>query len=149
MGTERVTVFNRIVMDVIKMPLKVALVLDCVFPESALPYVGFPAISPRTLAEFSRGPDIKGAGEFDLDPPNSPGKIGVAGRQRPEEVNMVGQDHRRDDLEGLLSPDAPERLAQQFDPLRRLKDRPALMRHQREEERSPRRVSPPVIRHRA
>lgn len=131
------TMFDRIVMDVVEMPLRIALIPDRVFPEPALPDAGLSALSLRGLAGLSRQSRIQRLGELDLDPRDSPGEIGVAGGQRPKQVNVVGQDHRADDLEGTLSFDASNRLAEQRDALWGLEDRLAPMRHQREKKGPP------------
>ena len=98
--------------DVIQMGLEVVLIGDGVLPEPPLPDARL-AMPPSRRADILRRASADHRSrEFDLHPPDPSGVIGVAGREGPEEVDMVGQDHRRDDLERTLRPDPPQRPAQ-------------------------------------
>ena len=108
------TVLDRVVMDVIHVPLKIQLVGDRVFLISPLPQ--------RMLAlriVCHRHPGFHdGVGEcaFDCVPP--PGIIIVARWQRPDGVQVFGKNYDGIDAERVFAPNLAESCAQQFNVFR-------------------------------
>ena len=83
------SVFDRVVVDVVDVGGHVGIVSDLVFPESSLPDTAFAATDAADAPVFGLG---QGAGESGLDqtPANADGVI--AWRQRPDGVQVFGQD---------------------------------------------------------
>jgi len=94
-------VFDRVVMNVMAMLDVIALVADRVFPRTPLPYAT-PSIARarcrnRLFATTARQPRF---GEGLFDRAGAFGEIGVAGREHPKQVHVIGQEHDRAHVEG-------------------------------------------------
>ncbi len=74
----------------------VGLIADQMLPEPALPDAAFAA--PGTDGAQALLPRQR-FGEMRLDQPSAGGKVGVAGRQRPDGMEMVRKHHHGIDLE--------------------------------------------------
>ena len=106
-GTFGVTVFNRIVMDIVQMLAKVFFVSNCVFPEAPLPYGRLPFFSSggitvrfgSTLGQISFGKQ-----SFEHVP--SGGKVGVAIWQSPNAMQMIREEAEnfRSEWKAILRP---------------------------------------------
>ena len=140
----RVTVLDRVEMDVIAMPLKIVIVADAMLPEAALPY--------RLLAlGAARGGNGRlvlrraMAREFALDRHPAAGKIIVIFRQRPQAMQMIGEQHKGVDGEGMPHLHRPERLAQQRHITGVGKQRPPPERDHSEKISRPREAQPSIF----
>ncbi len=92
-------VFHRVEMNVVHMEGVILVIADGVFPETALPDGAF------ALAGAAGGNGLAGgdfAGEVHLDGLPADGEIGVARRESPKAMEVIGEDHARVDVEGAL-----------------------------------------------
>lgn len=91
-------VLDRVAVNVGDVRRKIVQIGDHVFPEPTLPH---PTLAP-SAASGKVGRARKATGETGLDPPPPPGKVRVAFGQRPDAMQVVGQDADRN---------GPKRLA--------------------------------------
>jgi hypothetical protein len=82
-------VFDRIVVDVVDVPLKIGVVPDRMLPITALPDSSF---TPRRLARRAPRSLVETTRKARLDQAPARWVVGVVGRQRPDGVEVVGQD---------------------------------------------------------
>jgi len=89
-------VLDRIEVDVIHMPLQVGSVADLVFPKAALPQTFF------SLASFACGPEARRevSRKRALEQAPAAGVVGVAFRQCPDGMEVIGQDANGEGAEG-------------------------------------------------
>lgn len=91
-------------MDVMKMQVEVVAVTDRVLPESALPdaatTIALPRRRNRPFPSAGREPLL---GEGFLEQAESRGEIAVPFRQRPQRMQVVGQEHHRIDVEWMTA----------------------------------------------
>lgn len=113
----RQTVLDRVVMDVFHVLDQVALVPNLVLPEAPLPYCLLTLPPPRWRDAFSIGLRTR-AGKGTLDQPPARREVSVSFRQCPDTVQMVGQEDKGIDLEGMTRHYVPERLPQTGDVFR-------------------------------
>ena len=90
---------DRIEMDVVDVIFKIAFITQQVLPVAVLPYI----LECRVFAEPR------------LDQPPARHEIGIAIRQGPDAVQMVGQDNDGVDIERPRFSNYAKRLAQQAD----------------------------------
>src|ERR1700738_4155637 len=105
-------VLDRIDVAVLDVAAEILFVADQVFPEPTLPDAAFAARNANRAAQFSLGNNL---GEVDLDQPPAQREIGVAGRQCPNRVDMIGQHHHGVNRERVARLREPRRLAQHLD----------------------------------
>jgi len=106
-----ITVLDRVVMNVIHMPLPIGFVPQVMLPEASLPDAPFPLCALR-------GPDAAHrdtGGEFAFDDHPSGGEIRIPLRQAPDGVQMIGQHHNGIDGKGLSRHAEPECVPQSLD----------------------------------
>jgi hypothetical protein len=82
-------VLDWIDITILDVAAEILFVADQVFPE---PTLQMPR-SPRAMRTASPPGLGNGFGKVDFDRPPAQRKIGVAGRQRPNRVDMIGQHH--------------------------------------------------------
>lgn len=102
-------VLDRIEMDVIGVAFEVSFVTYQVFPEPTLPYSAFTfhASSGRQPFVF-----LNASRECRLDRMPAHGKVGIVLRQRPDAMQVVGENDRCVDDKGSFCPHLCKRLAQ-------------------------------------
>lgn len=108
-GGARITMLDRIEMNIIAMPLKIALVSQSVFPVASLPNT---TLALALAASGNLLACLDTMREECFDQPPSGRIIGVSRRERPDRVQMVGQDHDRIESEGMARTDSAKSLAQ-------------------------------------
>ena len=108
-------VLDRIDITVLDVAAEILVVADQVFPKPTLPDASFAARKAHRASQLGLR---NGFGEVDFDQPPTQRKIGVAGRQRPNRVDMIGQHHHGVDRKGVARPRKPRRLAQHVDIVR-------------------------------
>jgi hypothetical protein len=81
-------VLDRIDVTVLDVAAEILIVADQVFPEPTLPDASFAVRNAHRTSPLGLG---NGFGKVDFDQPPAQRKIGVAGRQRPNRVDMIGQ----------------------------------------------------------
>jgi hypothetical protein len=99
-------------MDVVHVSLAIGFITNEMFPKPALPqssFTPFGAAFRNSLAFF------KVAREISLNQTPTGGKIGIAGRQRQNAMQMIGQNHDGINAEGMLRPNLNESRTQQLD----------------------------------
>jgi hypothetical protein len=99
-------------MDVVHVSLAIGFITNEMFPKPALPqssFTPFGAAFRNSLAFF------KVAREISLNQTPTGGKIGIAGRQRQNAMQMIGQNHDGINAEGMLRPNLNESRTQQPD----------------------------------
>ncbi len=136
-------VFHGVVMDVVHVSGQVGRIADRVFPEAPLP----DASLAGALASFGQpfpSRDAAREGGFDQSPAG--GEIGIAGRQCPDAVQVIREDHDGVDGERIPMPDAAKRFAQRRDVLNQ-QPAAAFEQGDGEEEGAARDVSTNVMRH--
>ena len=90
-------------MNVIRMPLEIGFITDPVLPKPTLPKGQFPAFLPG----YALGPDsIRSVLLTDQPFYAAPadGKVGVIGRQRPDAVQVIGQEYPRINCKRMGAP---------------------------------------------
>jgi len=139
-----VTVFDRVEMDVIAMPLKIVIVADAMFPEAALPHglLAFGAARGGNRRFVLRRAM---AGEFALDRHPAVGKIIVPFRQRPQAMQVIGEQHEGVDGEGMARFHRRECLAQQRHVVGIGEQRPPSERDHGEKISRPRKAIPAIF----
>jgi hypothetical protein len=108
-------VLDRVDVDVIDVTGEVALVTNRMFPVTALPY---PALAFGRAAAGDALACGQTSRERRLDQPPAHGKIGIALRQRPDRMQMIGQHDDRVDLERVSSPHVAKRGTECCDMIR-------------------------------
>src|SRR5688500_5262149 len=97
---DRVTVLDRIEVDVVEMTLKILFVHDHVFPEPALPDAAFSFGGADIGTMFGLW---QSTGESGFDARPAIRVVGVAFGQPPQAMQMLGQHHDGDYVEGSCS----------------------------------------------
>jgi hypothetical protein len=100
-----IAVFDRIEMDVIHMRGEVGIVAYAVLPKTPLPNSAL-LMTPSRLRKTLIGRKAPSKDRLDQAPAGR--KIVVTGRERPDTVEMVGQDHPRIDRKRADSADRPD-----------------------------------------
>ena len=140
--------FHRVMVDVIEMPGIVGLVAQGMFPKSALPYPPPPLSQTRTApALFATARSQISRGEFLLDPAPPRRIPAIALRQRPNGVQMVGEQHQGIDAKRPASAAFAHRRPQAGACGIRTENRHAPFRHHREEIGTARYPHAPIVRH--
>ncbi len=103
---------HRVEMDVVDMGGEIVFVADGAFPVAALPNAALRFCRAARWDRFGAGQAARKGG-FDQAPAG--GKIGIAIRQSPDCVEMVGQDNDRLDREGMPGPHIAEGGAETVD----------------------------------
>ena len=131
-------------MNVIDVTGIIVFVAQEVFPITVLPQGLFPLGGAGGIGDGTQG---RGAmlGEPGLDQPPAGGKIGIAGRQSPDAVQMFGHDHHGIDLEWTSIAYRTECTAQDLDHLGRGQKGPPPFRNDGEEEGATRDECSPVL----
>ena len=89
-----VPMLHRVPMDVIDMPVEVGLITDEMFPESMLPQGALVPFSSARIHPFrSIEPGLATLRDHPLDDTPTVGEILISGRQCPESMHVVGQQH--------------------------------------------------------
>ena len=110
-----IPVLDRIEMDVIEMLFQIVLVSDDVFVIATLPDTAMTARLLRWCDRFlvpARREPVRG--EFVLDRLPSRGVVAVAGRKNPQTVEVVPQQHGREQFKGMFGLHLTKRMAQQL-----------------------------------
>jgi hypothetical protein len=110
----RMAMLDRVEVDVIAVPDKIVLAAQCMLSIAPLPD---PALAFRGAAGRDRLTRRQGVCEGRFDQPPSRGEIGIRLRQRPDHMQMVGQDHGGFDRERMARSYRAERRPQQPDVL--------------------------------
>ena len=135
-------------MDVFDMPLKIAFVSDGVLPVFRLentPTVITLTAGGERLFLAPRGQPSTGKAGLDPSPTS---RIGViAGRKRPDRVEMLGQQDDRVDLERTANPAFAKRRSQEVSRSRVIEDRRATVGHDGKEKDPARHEIPSVVWH--
>jgi len=128
--------FNRIVVNVIHVPLEIDLITDRVLPESLLPHAAqaFAPLAGRD-ASFTRITLQIGSGEGFFYLPPTHGEVCVSGRERPKTVHVVRQEDDGVKLERAARSYVLDGLVEKVSGSGILEHWPASIRNQREEER--------------
>ena len=110
---------DRIVMNVIEVTLEVVFVFQCVFPIPCLPHPASPC-APTSIADVSLSPALKQPllREFLFDPAPAIRILIVAGRQRPDGVQVFWKQHQSIDREWPLHEASAEHASKQSSTLR-------------------------------
>jgi hypothetical protein len=137
------TVLHRVEMNVIHMRREVPVVADRVLPVSPLPDTAF---APARHDRRSRLADAYGFRKPFLDRAPTAGEIGIALRQGPQAVHMIGKHDPGVDVEWRAGADLPNHIPQRVD-LCDQQVRPAVEQVRREEERSARNPIATIIWH--
>ena len=138
----RQTVLDRVEMDVIHMGGEIAIIADrAPSTAAAKSRVRHGWSSPVTAARYGQRFCKRG-----LDRPPPAGKIGVAFRQRPQTVHVVGKDDPGVDMEWRAGARLPNRLAQSINS-RHQQVRPSVKQIHCEEEGSSWNPIAAVVRH--
>jgi len=104
---------DRVVVDVIHMPLEVRLITDDMLPETPLPNRAFfRAQSSGIRRRF--GLMTEGSAESTLDESPSHREIRISSRERPDTVEMIGQNDNGVDRKRVRLHHLPERTSQQL-----------------------------------
>lgn len=135
--------FERIDVAIFNMPRVVSLIADQMLPEPPLPDAAFAARPANRADPFLFWQRFRKAA---LDQPPAGRKIAVAGWQRPDSVQMVGQDDKCVDSEGMTLPRRGDRLAQAGN-LVHEQGLPPLQQVDREEKASAGDVRAMIVRH--
>ena len=106
-----VTMFDRVVMDVIDVVTKVVFVLQGMFPKSALPHTSLAFALATGVDAFGFG-DVSGKSGFDQHPAGR--VIGIAGRQSENGVQMIGHHHHGIDLKRVAAAHDANGLAERI-----------------------------------
>ena len=118
-------------MDVIEVASQIVVVADLVLPESPLPHTRFVSLGRRR-----RQPGLHESLRLASDAPFDQGPaasiIRIIRGQGPPRMQVIGQHHQCDRLEGELLADSMERGAQRRDDLRTIEQRLPLKSRQRE-----------------
>ena len=96
-----VSVFDRVVMDVIAVDVEIPLIANRVFPEPALPDAPFAFLLPSSRQSFPRR---EGSGKRCLDQPPSRGIVRIVRRQRPQAMKMIGENDDSVEVKRSLPP---------------------------------------------
>ena len=105
-------VLDRIDITIRDVAAEIVIIPDQVFPEPTLPDASFATRNAHRASQLSLG---NGFGKGDLDKPPAQGKIGVAGRQRPNRMDMIGRHHHSVDHKRMARLRERRRLAQRVD----------------------------------
>jgi hypothetical protein len=109
------TVLDRIDVTIFDVAAKILLIADQMFPEPTLPDGAFTSRNADVAPRLGRG---NGLGEGDLNQPPAQRKIGVAGRQCPNCVDVIRQDHHGVDRKRMARLRDARRVAQRVDMVR-------------------------------
>jgi len=90
-------------MNVIRMPLELGFIADPVFPKPTLPEGQFPAFLPGCAlgVEGIRSTLLTHQPFYDAP---ADGKVGVIDRQRPDAVQVIGQEYPRINCKRMVAP---------------------------------------------
>ena len=106
-----VTVLDRIEMDVRHVTIQIVIVPNLVLPISPLPDAALPLAQP---ARADRLTLCKSARKPRLDERPARRLVRIVFGQAPDRVQMIGQDHHRDDLERVALPGQSLHGSQRF-----------------------------------
>ena len=106
------TMLNRVEVDVIEMNGKVPIIADRMLPIAALPDAALAAANHHRASRFCSGQRF---GKRDLDRAPTAGKVGIALRQGPQAMHVVGKDNPGVDMKRRAGSDAPHHGAQRVD----------------------------------
>jgi hypothetical protein len=140
----RMTVLDRIEVNVIAMPLEIALIPQGMFPVPPLPDAAF-AFPLAAIRYPLACLDATREERLDQAPPRR--IVCISRRQGPDSVQMVRQDHDRIERERMARPHIAKSFPQQTDSLRK-QARAPVSQVNREEEASAGNEVPPIVRHR-
>lgn len=107
------SMFLRVPVNVVDAALEIGLIATRMFPKPTLPNAALATFAPRgRCRSFGAAAPQISASEvfFDLLPTRR--VVGVAGRQRPNAVGVIGHERPSDDVERTLRADFFNRLAQ-------------------------------------
>jgi len=106
------TALDRIEMDVIEMAGEVSVVADYVLPIAALRNTAFAAAGHRRRSRFDGRQRL---GERDLDRAPAAGEVGVAFRQAPQAMHVVGEHDPGIDTKRRAGSHPPNGVAERID----------------------------------
>lgn len=139
---------DRVKVQVVHVMPEIGLVPDLVFPVTML---------PKSAATFGRAvrrkpvrPEVTGAAGASheaLDQAPAGRKIRIVFRQSPDGMQVIREQNPAIDAEGVFYANSGNGLAQSGTNIRRDQDRMPALRHHREKVASPRRIHPPISRH--
>ncbi len=92
----RISVFHRVVVDVVDMMPEIIVAFDPMFPVTALPNAAFASRNPNHRTSFGFR-QTQAEIRFDTTPASR--EIGIARRQPPDPMHMIRQYHPRNDRE--------------------------------------------------
>ena len=129
--------FHGVPVNVIHVTPEVLIVANRVVPESSLPDVAFLAMAARRGRAARRQIVVgQGQGHPRLDQFPAYREIGLAFRERPHGVQMIGQEHHGHDVKRPLAAGEGQGIMERPPRQRQSQDRPTMIRDNGKEERS-------------
>jgi len=148
MRAGRESVLDRVVMNVIAMPSEISIVTNGMLPEPPVPDAAFPVPPARSrdrALDASGGRPSLREGLLHQGPTRR--EIRIFFREPPKAMQMVRQQHHREDVEGPRRPRLDERLAQKTASEIVAEEPPASMGHDGKEERPTRFAGTTILGH--
>ncbi len=114
-GPGHQAVLDQVDVTILDVASEILMVADQVLPKPTLPDASFAARHAHRASPLGVGNRL---GKIDFDQPPAQRKIGIAGRQRPNRVDMIGQHHHGVDRKRVARLREPRRRAQRADIVR-------------------------------